>query len=103
MDDALLVRRVERIGDLDAGVEQAVEHHRRARDHAVERCALELLHADEPLTIGFVDLVNGADIRMIERRSRTGFALETFEGSGIPRQLRRKKFESDAAAELEVL
>src|SRR3954463_12881743 len=102
MDDALVVRRVERVRYLNSDIEQTVEHHRRARDHAVERGAFELLHADEPLAIRFVDLVDGADVGMVQRRSRPRFPLEAFECCGIARQLWRKKFERDAAAELQV-
>jgi len=69
MDDALMVRGVECVGDLNADVEQTVERQGSADDQAIECRAVELLHADmKPLAIGFVDLEDGADVGVIQRR-----------------------------------
>jgi hypothetical protein len=49
----------------------------------LERLSLQQLHRNEALTVRFVDLVDRADVRMIERGRSEGFALEAFAGSRI--------------------
>jgi len=51
--------------------------------HLFQRLAFEQLHRDKGLAFVFVNVVNGADAGMIERRRRAGFALEAFEGHGV--------------------
>jgi len=48
------------------------------------------------------DLVNGADVGVIQRGSGAGLALETFESLRIGGQRVRQEFERDAAAEIEI-
>jgi hypothetical protein len=50
----------------------------------------------------FVDLVNRADVRMIESGGGKGLALEAFAGRGIVFHFRGKKLQRDAAPQLEV-
>ena len=90
VDDALRVRRVQGIRDLDGQVQQVLElksrlpgaisaRSRRPTQSFLERLAFQELHRDERLPIGFVNLVNRADVRVIERGGGAGFALEAFE------------------------
>ena len=69
MHDALVVR-----GDWDL--------YRPTSETLLECLPFEQLHRDE-WWIG-ADIVNGADIRMVERRSRACFPLETLQG--LPRR-----------------
>jgi len=44
-----------------------------------QRHAVEKFHGDECLTVVFADVVDGADVRMIESRRGLRLALETGE------------------------
>jgi hypothetical protein len=63
--DALGVRCIEGVGDLDGDIEEAIEFERLAGDEMFERNAFEELHDDESFAVLFPDVVNGRDVRMI--------------------------------------
>ena len=50
------------------------------------------------LAIGLADVINGADVRMIQCGSRLRFAPKAFESLRIFRQLLGQKLERDEAA-----
>jgi hypothetical protein len=52
--------------------------------------------------IGFLDGVEGDDVRVIQGRDGAGFSLEAREAIGIASHFRRKDFERYGAAELGV-
>ena len=79
MDDSLAVRRLERVGDVDADFEQCVELHRLAVDAMLQRHALQQFHGDERHARVPVNVVNGADAGMIQCGGRLRLALESFE------------------------
>src|SRR5271155_4263580 len=64
--------------------------------------AIQKLHGDEGLAVLIVNLMNGADVRMIERRSGPGFALKTAESLRVLRAVVRQELESNQAPELDV-
>ena len=102
MDDALGVSAVERVRDLDGEIEETIERHGLAVDHALEGLALEQFHGDEVAATLLADLVDGADARMIEGRGGASLALKALEGGRIFFRFGRQEFESDVAAEVEV-
>jgi hypothetical protein len=51
----------------------------------------------------FADVVNGADIWMVQRRRRLGFALKTGEGLRVASYVFGEKFERDKAMQPRVL
>ena len=80
VDDAAAMRRVERVGDLP----REVEDPRRpasgpALDEAADREPFEPLHRDERLSVVLAELVDGADVRMLERRGEACLPLEPGE------------------------
>ena len=77
MDDSLGVRGVEGVGDLDG------ERRAGCRVPAADRRsgasawhAIEILHGDEGFAVLLADVVNGADVGMVERGSGLRLALE---------------------------
>ena len=50
----------------------------------------------------FADVVNGADVGMIERGSGFGFALEAFERLRVVREIVGEEFQGDEAIEARV-
>ena len=54
------------------------------------------------LTVRFINLVNRADVRVIERGRSEGFPLKSFAGSRIVLHLSRQEFQRDVPVQLEV-
>ena len=102
VNDVFGVRGVERVGDFDGEREEVFDIHGAAVDAVLERLAVEKFHGDEGLAVLFADVVNGADVGMVERGGRLRFALETGEGLGIAGDILRQKFQRDETLEARV-
>ena len=61
------------------------------------------LHGDEGPAVFFADVVDGADVGMVEGGGGFGFAAKAAERLGIFGQIVGKKFQSDEAVESGVL
>ncbi len=102
MDDARPMRLVQRVGDLDGVTEALVEWQLTPAKPRSQGLAFEIRH-DEECRAGLVaDIVERADVRMIELRERPRVALEALAelrvaGKGIAQELER-----DDAAEARV-
>jgi hypothetical protein len=62
----------------------------------------EALHHDEKMAVVLADLVNGADVGVVQRRRSAGLAAETFESLGIVGGAVGQELEGDKAAQLGV-
>ena len=69
----------------------------------LERLALEQLHRDEELAVVLTDLMDRADVRMIERRRRARLAMEALHRPVVAGEILRQELERDVPAESEVL
>src|SRR5579863_2393136 len=103
VDDAFRVCGIESFSDLQGDVEEALEFDRLASDDVLESGAIEKFHGDEGAAIFFADVVNGADVGVVESRGGFGFAAETLEGLAVGRELVGEKFEGDEAIEAGIL
>jgi hypothetical protein len=103
VDDPLPVRGVEGVGNLDPDVHDLVDVEARGAHVMLERLALEPLHHDVMLALVLADVVDGADVRVVEGRGGAGLALEPFHRARVLRQLGGKELQRDAAAEAQVL
>ena len=103
MHDSLRVRRVEAVGDLNADLQELRNFDGLSVDAVFERLALEQLHGDERTAFEFADIVNGADVGMIERGRGARFAAETLDGLSVLGDVVGKEFQRDTAAEARVL
>ncbi len=103
MHDALGVRRIERIGDFDRQRQQRLVVERTPGDAVLEGRALKKLHRDEGLSLVPPDFVDGADIGMVQRRSRPCLAAKAFQRLRVACQIVRKEFQGNKAAEFGVL
>ena len=72
-------------------------------DPRAQRTAFQEGHDDKRPSLGLVDFVNRADIRMIQPRGGFCLALETLAGLFVSQQVRREEFQGDGAVELGVL
>ena len=83
MDDAVLVRGFERLGDLPRHRQRLVDGEGAARDSIGERRAFDQLHHQRVLAAGILEAVDLRDVRMIERREELRFPAEPRQAIGI--------------------
>ena len=105
MHDALRMCRIERVGDFDAQLDDPVNFERLERmplDEMFERLPFEQLHHEELLPLVFADVIDRADVRVIQRRRRPSLALKALHGRRVPRQFRRQELDSHLPAEADI-
>ena len=102
VNDAGVVSGVEGVGAVDADFEEAFEFERVRGDDVLERGAVEKFHGDEGAAVVFADVVDGADVGMVQRGGGTRFTFESFERLRVVGEIVGEKFESDEAAEARV-
>ena len=102
MNDAARVRRRERVRHLNPDAQSALQFQRPAVDKLPHVLAFDVLHRDEVQPSGFVHIKNGADVRMVQRRSQPCLALETFQIGFFDREFRRQDLDDDRAAQLQI-
>ena len=103
MHNAFAVGGIEGISNFDSECQQHVGFQRTPRDAVLERDTVQELHDDERMPIVLADLVNCADVRMIQRRGSLGFALEAAQRLRVLRNIVGQEFESDKATEVGIL
>ena len=106
MQNALGMRGAKRVGDLDGQFEKDVGRERSAAQLVLERAAFEPLHDDELLAVGFrsfSNVMNRADVRMVQRRGRLRFALKTAHRLSVSREFRGEKLQGDSPTEAQIL
>ena len=97
MDNAAGVSRVECVGNLDTQFQQLFNLERAALDLVFEGCTVQILHRDESLPLLLADVIDGADIGMVQGRSRLGFTLEAGQGLRVSGNFVGQKLESNKA------
>ena len=94
---------IEGVGDFDGEVEEAIEFHGTASDEVLEGLPFETFHGDEGPSVFFADVVDGADVGMVESGGGFGFAAKAAERLRIFGEVVGKKFQGDEAVEAGVL
>ena len=77
MNNPFGVRGVETIGHINRDGQQPFKVYRTASDDVFEGLAFERFHGDESHTVLFVNLVNGADVGVVQRRGGLRLTLKT--------------------------
>ena len=103
VNDILGVRGVERVSDLDGQREQAIEFERMAGDHMLQRRAIQKLHGDEGLAVLFANVVDGADVGMVQCRSGLRLPPKPLQCLMVAGHVFREKLEGHEAVEAGVL
>jgi hypothetical protein len=85
--DARAVRAVERVGDLRPQAKRLGRGHAPAREALLERLALDQLEHEEVDVAFAADVVERADVRVVEARDRPRFAFEAGAHLGLGRQV----------------
>ena len=97
MDDAARVRGRERVGDGDGDPQRFAEAHALPWDQRIDALAGHVLHHDEVVILGGVDLVNRDDVRMIERRCGLRFLDEAAAAALIRHAIGGQHLDRDVA------
>src|SRR5579863_1371661 len=103
MNNALGVGRVEGVGDINRDRHQRLELKRTVADQVFQGLAFEVLHGDESAAIVLANVVNRADVGVIQTGSGLGLAAEAAEQMLVGGNVVGKKFESNKAAQASVL
>ena len=99
VDDPLPLCLVQRIGDLDGDLERLIERQRTFLQPLGERLALQVLHDQEVDPVLAADVVEGANVRVIEAGDGLGLALEALLQIGIRGDVLGQDFDGDGAIE----
>jgi hypothetical protein len=97
MDDSFGVSSIEGIGDFDGERKRRIEVHRPAHDGVLERHAVQKFHYDVGLSVLLANVVNGADVGMIQGRGSLRFSPKTAQGLRVFGYFVRQKLERNKA------
>ena len=95
MYDASRMRRRERIGHLDRIVDRLLQPQPISRNQPIQGFAVDEFHGDEIDATSLVDIVDGDDVRMIERGGGAGFLDEAMFALGIGYLCHMQDFQRD--------
>ena len=98
-DDPAVVRGLERARDLARDPQRLAKRQGATRQAISECCAFDQFEDQSPKPSGLFDLVNRADVRMIERGEQTGLTREAGEPIGIASHMRGQNLDRDVPAE----
>jgi hypothetical protein len=101
MDDALLVRGLERLRDLARDRDRLVLRNRPLRDAIGQRRSFDQLEDQYRLAIELLETMDRGDVGMAERRDDLRFTREAGEAIGVD-QMIGKDLQRDVAPELRV-
>ena len=88
--NALGMRGVECVGDLDCESESGVERERLPGDGAIQSCAFEVLQCDVGAPFRFTDVIDGTNVGMIQSRCRLSLAPKSGKRLSIVGNLGQK-------------
>ena len=97
MHDAEMVRGRERVGDVDCVLQDVPQRQRAVHQPGGERLALDVLEHEIVDAILLPDVVQEADVGMVEGRDDPRFALEPHHEFRAAGDVRREDLEGDRA------
>ncbi len=103
VDHALLVGLLEARRDLERDFDRLVYLERPRGERFLEAPSLDERHRDERRALGLSDLMDGADIRVVESRRGAGLLDETGFRFRVALELGGKELQGDDAAEARIL
>src|SRR6267143_3068611 len=102
MNDATSMRSRERVSDLNSNQKRGPQLQRMSIHQLPHVATLDVLHGDEVVALGFIEIEDGGDVWMIERRGQPRLAFKAPEVSFPGSQLRRQDFDYHCAAKFSV-
>ena len=103
VDDAFAVGGVERVGNFDGEVEQNFCFQRGGQRSGASASAVQKFHHDIRATVFLADIVNGANVGVIECGSGLRFTAKAFQRLRVARQFFGQEFQTDRAMQPRVL
>ena len=103
VNDAFAMGGVERVGDLGAEIEHEVDGQRFSVDAVFEGLAFEIFHRQVGSAVFFADVIDGADVGVVQRRGSAGFAAEAVKDGKLTANLVGEKFERNETPQAGVL
>src|SRR5271166_7029360 len=94
MNNSCGVRYVEPLRDVDGNREQIFNIEWTAGDAMLQRLPVEELHRDKRFSIHLSNVVNGADVGVVQRRCGLGLALKAGQRLRIAAQFLGEKLQS---------
>src|SRR5262245_25639320 len=98
MNNPLPVRRLQGVRYLHPPLQQMLGPDWLSPNAMLQRLAFEQLHHNELPPFLFADVVNRADVRMVQGRSGSGLALKSLNRMAVLGNFIGQEFESDLAA-----
>jgi hypothetical protein len=95
MNDPLAVGGIESVSGLNCQPQQYVRLQRLSGDAVFESCAAQKLHGYKSLPVLITDVVNRADVGMIQCRCGLGFSLKAGESLWVSGNFRRQELEGN--------
>jgi hypothetical protein len=102
VDDAFLMRRVERLGDLARNRESLGHRHWPALEAIGKRGSFDELEDQSRDAIALFQPIDGPDVRVIERGEQARFAREAGAALGVGREVGRQDLDGDVTTQLAV-
>ena len=99
MHDALSVRGIQGIGNLDSHVDDLMDGEGTTRQAIAQSPTLHELHDDEGTALVFPEFVNRADVGVVQRRRGTGLDAESFDGLAVGGRVGSNELERHLAAQ----
>src|SRR5262245_61772756 len=99
MCDSCAMCFVERLRDLDCNTKCLGNRQRTLPDAVRERLPFEILHHQVVDAVLLADVIERADIRMIQRRDRASFPLETLPKFRIAGEMLGEDFDRNCSVE----
>jgi hypothetical protein len=99
MNEPARVRRIERVRERNPVVDDLFDVERAALQAVLEGFALQPLHDEEAVPIGIADVVQGADVGMVQRGDGPRFPIEPGAGAGVAGEFSRQHLDRDRAVE----
>src|SRR5208337_2099952 len=87
VDDSLGVRGIESISDFDAEIQERLHLHGTTRNAVLQRRTLQILHGNERLPPRFANVINGADVGMVQGRRCLCLSLKTRQCLSVFREI----------------
>jgi hypothetical protein len=102
MDYSSAVGFVERVGDLNRVPKSMISRQGALRETIGKRVAFDEFHHQVVDPILLADVIERADVRVIQTRGRASFALESLAYFGIGRKMPRQNLYSDDAIQTRI-
>src|SRR5689334_686588 len=96
------MRRIERVCDLNCPIEEGVQWKRLSLNLVRQRLAFEQFHRNIRRAVEFSDLVNRANVGMIDGSSGFRFTLESLNGGSVAAHLFREELQCNFALKLQI-